>query len=178
MRERVDEIAVGVCLEALQGHGTTGGRADELCQLIPPMRRNGRVGVEGKPVDTRTARPGEPWRLALRAKARADAAHLLAGAFTTSDAVLDRRRHGPSKRGLVVAQRIILGGHRGVQTRVQIAQPTQLTDDPATDFLEDRGDIAIGRRLTREKAGLQASGGAIEVDALKKEDMEMEMYIQ
>src|SRR5215471_11556357 len=142
------------------------------------MRRNRRVGVERKAVDIGAVRPREPGRLALSAQARADATHRLAGSFTTSDAVLDRRRHGPSERGLVVAQRIILGGHRGVQTRFQITQPTQLPDDPATDFLEDRGDIAIGRRLTREKAGLQASGGAIEVDALKKEDMEMEMYIQ
>src|SRR5262252_8618901 len=124
MRERVDEIAVGVCLEALQRHGTPGGIADELFQLIPPMRRNGRVGVEGKPVDTRTARPGEPWRLALRAKARADAAHLLAGSFPTSDAVLDRRRHGPSERGLVVLQWIIPGGHGVIEARLQVAQVT------------------------------------------------------
>src|SRR5215470_14601159 len=38
MGEDVDEIAVGVCLEALQRHGTTGDIADELFQLIPPVR--------------------------------------------------------------------------------------------------------------------------------------------
>jgi hypothetical protein len=36
--EGVDKIAVGVFLEALQRHGTTGGIADELFQLIPPVR--------------------------------------------------------------------------------------------------------------------------------------------
>src|SRR5207237_9833433 len=96
---------------------------DELFQLIPPMRRNRRVGVQRKAVHTGTARTGQPWRLALSAKARADATHLLAGSFTTSDAVLDRRRHGPSERGLVVAQRITPGGHRGAQTRAQLPQP-------------------------------------------------------
>src|SRR5438132_12363907 len=92
MGEGVDELTVGIFLEALQRHGPAGRIADELFQLIPPMRRNRRVGVEGKPVDTGTPWPGEPWRLALSAKARADAVHRLAGSFTTSDAVLDRRR--------------------------------------------------------------------------------------
>ena len=39
MRERVDQIAVGVFLEALQGHGPTGGIADEAFQLIAAMGR-------------------------------------------------------------------------------------------------------------------------------------------
>jgi hypothetical protein len=47
MGEGIDEIAVGVCLEALQGHGPAGGIADELFQLIPPMCRN-RVSVAGQ----------------------------------------------------------------------------------------------------------------------------------
>ena len=70
--ESIDEIAVGVFLEALQGHGPTGGIAEQTLQLIAPMRWNRRVGVEGKPVDTGTARTREPGRFALSAKARAD----------------------------------------------------------------------------------------------------------
>src|SRR5215510_2039246 len=37
MGEGVEEVAVGVFLEALQRHGTTGGIADELFQLIAAM---------------------------------------------------------------------------------------------------------------------------------------------
>ena len=63
-------------------------------QLIPPMRRNRRVGVEGKAVDTGTPRTGEPGGLALCAKARADAAHLLAGPCPEGDALLHGGGHG------------------------------------------------------------------------------------
>jgi hypothetical protein len=136
MRERVDQIAVGVCLEALQGHGATGRIADELFQLIPPMRRNRRVGVEGKPVDTGTVRTGEPGRLALRAKARADTAPRLAGPFSAGDALLHGGRHGAGELRGGVAQRVIPGGHGGVHTRLQIPQPAQFPDDPSTDLLE------------------------------------------
>jgi hypothetical protein len=124
--ERVDQIAVGVFLEALQGHGATGRIADELFQLIPPMRRNRRVGVEGKPVDTGAVRTREPGRLALRAKARADATHLLSGAFATSDAVLDRSCHGAGEFRGGIAQGIIPGGYGGLHIRFQIAPPAQL----------------------------------------------------
>src|SRR5437867_13004263 len=94
MRERVDQIAVGVCLAALQGHGATGRRADELFQLIPPMRRNRRVGVQRKAVDTGAARPCEPGRLTLVTTSGADAPDVLPGPVPEGDAVLDRRRHG------------------------------------------------------------------------------------
>src|SRR5215831_8037949 len=79
MRERIDEIAVGVFLEALQRHGTTGGIADEAFQLIAPMRRNRRVGVQGKALYAGTAGTGECWGLALVAKPRANAPDPLAG---------------------------------------------------------------------------------------------------
>src|SRR5262245_11540368 len=88
MGEGIDEIAVGVFLEALQRHGAAGGIADELVQLIASVRWNRRVGVERKSIDTGTARTSEPRRLALRAKTRADAAHVLAGSFATRDALL------------------------------------------------------------------------------------------
>ena len=67
--EGIDEIAVGVFLKALQRHGPAGGIADELFQLIAPVRGNSGVGVQRKPVDTGTARTREPWRLARSAKA-------------------------------------------------------------------------------------------------------------
>ena len=56
--EGVDEIAIGSFLEALQRHGPAGRIADELFQLIAPMRRNRRVGVQRKAVHTGTARTG------------------------------------------------------------------------------------------------------------------------
>ena len=56
-------------LEAFQRHRPTGGIADELFQLIPPVRRDSGVGVERKPVDTGTVRTSVSWRLALSAKA-------------------------------------------------------------------------------------------------------------
>src|SRR2546427_3877317 len=90
MGESIDEIAVGVFLEALQRHGPAGGITDELFQLIPPARWNRRVREERKSVDTATARTSEPGRLALRAKTRADAAYRLAGSLPTSDACVGR----------------------------------------------------------------------------------------
>src|SRR5215510_127093 len=95
MGEGVDELTVGVLLEALQRHGPAGGIADELFQLIPPVRGDLGVGVQRKALDAGTVWTGELGRLAFRTKARADAAHVLAGPFAISDAVLDRSRHGP-----------------------------------------------------------------------------------
>src|ERR1043166_5868684 len=103
MREGVDEIAVGVCLEALQGYRTSGGRADEAFQLIAAMGRDLGVGVQRKAVHAGTARPGEPWCLALRTKARTDTPHLLAGPFSEGEALL----HG--------------GGHRAGELRGGLA---------------------------------------------------------
>src|SRR5262249_20958088 len=128
MGERVDQIAVGVCLEALQGHGATGRIADELFQLIPPMRRNRRVGVEGKPVDTGAVRTREPGRLTLRAKARADTAHRLAGPFSEGDALLHGGRHGAGELRGGVAQGIIPGDHGSLHARFQVAQPAERAD--------------------------------------------------
>jgi hypothetical protein len=51
MGEGVDEIAVGVLGQALQGHRAAGGIPDQALQLVAPMGRDLGVGVEGKPVD-------------------------------------------------------------------------------------------------------------------------------
>ena len=64
----------------------------------------------------------------------------------------------------------------------QLAQPT---DDPPTDFLDhvscsagaDGGDVRVGRWLTLHKSGLEARLGAIEVDTLQEDAMEMEVQI-
>jgi hypothetical protein len=175
MRERVDQIAVGVCLEAVQGHGTAGRIADEAFQLIAPVRRNRRVGVEGKPVDTGAVRTREHGRLACAAQARADAPDPLTGPLPKGDALRDGGRQGPGKLGGVLHQGVITGRHRGVATRFEVAQMAELTDDAVADFLHHVCHVGIAGRLDREKAGLEARLGAIEVDALKKEDMKMEM---
>ena len=65
----VDEIAVGVLGQALQGHRAAGGIPDQALQLVAPMGRDLGVGVEGKPVDASTAGTGECWCLARVAKA-------------------------------------------------------------------------------------------------------------
>src|SRR5439155_236421 len=58
MGEGIDEIASGICLEAFQGHGTTGSIADEALQLIAPMRRDMGGGVHRKPLHAGTVGPG------------------------------------------------------------------------------------------------------------------------
>src|SRR5262245_28852004 len=62
MGEGIDEIAVSVFLEALQGHGPAGRIADEAFQLIAALGWNLRVGMQGKALDAGTARTGEAWR--------------------------------------------------------------------------------------------------------------------
>src|SRR5919109_960600 len=54
----------------------------------------------------------------------------------------------------------------------------ELTDDAMADFLKHVCHVGIAGRLAREKAGLAARLGAIEVDALKKDTMEMEIEIE
>ena len=88
MGEGVDKIAVGVLRQALQRHGTAGGIADQALQLIAPVRRDLGVGVQGKPMYAGTAGTCERWRLALVAKARADAPDLLASPLPKGDALL------------------------------------------------------------------------------------------
>jgi hypothetical protein len=44
--------------------------------------------------------------------------------------------------------------------------------------LHHRCHIGIGGRLACDKPGLETHGGTIEVDALQKEDMKMEMGVR
>ena len=48
-------------------------------------------------------------------------------------------------------------------------------DDPPTDLLEHGGDVGGGR--DREKVGLEALVGAIQIDAFQKQDMEVQVHI-
>ena len=90
------------------------------------------------------------------AKTRADAAHVLPGAFPKGDALRDRGRHGAGECGCVVEQRIIPGGHSWVNAHCQVSQPASLADDPPADVLDDVGNVGSAGRLDLEKAGLAA----------------------
>src|SRR5262245_11248458 len=102
----------------------------------------------------------------------------MAGPLPEGDALLDGGYHGAGEFWCRITQGIIPGGDGGLHVRFQIAQPAQQADDPPTDLLDDSGNVGVGRRCALEKAGLKAHGGAVEVDAFKKEDMEMQMHIQ
>src|SRR2546428_13726946 len=119
MGEGVDKIAVGVVLQALQGHGAAGGIADEALQLIAPMRRDLGVRMERNPVDTGTAGARERWRLALVAKPRADAPDFLASPLPKGDALLYRGGHSAGELGCVIDQWVIACRHCGVEARFQ-----------------------------------------------------------
>jgi hypothetical protein len=103
MGEGVDQIAVGVVLETLQGHGTASRIPEQALQLVAPMGGDLGVGVERKAVDAGTACPGERGRLALSAKAGANAPHALASPLAKGDALLHRGGHGAGEFGYVIA---------------------------------------------------------------------------
>ena len=52
---------------------------------------------------------------------------------------------------------------------------TERADDPPTDLLEDLGNVRIAGRLALDKARLEARLGAIELDALKEDNMIMDI---
>jgi len=51
-------------------------------------------------------------------------------------------------------------------------------DDTMADFLHDVCHVGIAGRRAREKAGLAARLGAIEVDPLQEDAMEMEVGVR
>src|SRR2546421_3640079 len=114
MGEGVNEIAVGLCLEPLQGYGTTGSIADEAFQLIAPVRRDLGAGVHRKPLHAGTVGTCKRGHLARAAKARADAPYPLASPLPKSNALLHGGRHGARELKLVVEQGIIPRGHGGI----------------------------------------------------------------
>ena len=132
--EGIDEIAVGVLRQALQRHRAAGGIADQALQLVAPMGGDLGVGMQGKALHARTAGTRECGLLALIAKARANASHVLSSPLAKGDALLHRGRHGAGELGSVIDQRIIAGSHRRVEARLQVSQPPQYTDDPRLIF--------------------------------------------
>jgi len=51
----------------------------------------------------------------------------------------------------------------------------ELAEDPMADFLNHVCHVGIAGRLDREKAGRAALVGAIEIDPLEEDAMEMEV---
>jgi hypothetical protein len=78
--------------------------------------------------------------------------HFRSSTFPKGDALRDQGRHGAGKLWFVIEQRIIPGGYRSLNSRLQISEPTQLADDLVTDLL----DIS-SVRLPRGVMLLQAS---------------------
>src|SRR5262249_52582079 len=147
-------------------------------QLIPPMRRNRRVGVEGKPVHTGTAETGDPWRLALGAETGTKTPDRLASPLAIGDALLDGGCHGARERGLIVEEGIIPRCHGVLDPRFEVSYPPQCADDPPTDLLDHRGNVGIGGWLALDKARLQPLVGAIEIDTLNDDHMKMDVHIE
>ena len=144
MGEGVDKIAVGVLGQALQGHGAAGGIPDQALQLVAPMGGDLGVGVERKALDAGTAGTGERGRLALGAKACANApdrwpARSPKAMRCCTEAAMVRASSGASSTRGVIA-----GGHRRVEARLQVSQPPQHAEDPMADLLDHRRNVSIG----------------------------------
>jgi hypothetical protein len=125
--------------------------------------------VQRKPTDTGAARTRECGTFPCIPKARANPSHLLSGPFPKGDALRDGGGHGASELGRVVEQGIIACDHGGVDACLQVSQPTQHTDDPPTDLLEDRGNVRIAGRFALEKARRAALVGPIKIDPLQED---------
>ena len=95
------------------------------------------VGV-GRDANARTAGTGERWRLALSAKAGANAPDLRASPLAKGDALLHRGRQGPGWLGGVVAQGIMPYRHGTIDTRLQVFQPPQRADNLMADLVDPR----------------------------------------
>src|SRR5262245_59544152 len=100
------------------------------------MRRNCRVGMQGKALDAGTVGTGERWDLAFVAKPRANAPDPLASPLPKSNALLHRSGHRAGEFGGVLSQRVIACRHCGVATRFQVSQVPELAHDPPTDLLD------------------------------------------
>src|SRR5712691_13005860 len=92
--------------------------------LVPPMRRNLGVGVQGKPVNTGTAGTRQRGALTLGAKACANAPDLLAGPFPKGNTLLDGGGQGARELGLGVKQGIIPSGDDFFDASLQVSPLT------------------------------------------------------
>jgi hypothetical protein len=178
MGEGVDEIAVGLDLEAFQGDGTAGRIPYQALQLVTPVRGALGVGVQRQPLDAGTVGTGERGHLVRAAKAGANAPDPLARPLPKSHALLHGGRQGPGERGFSLHQGVIAGRHRSIATRFEVPHRAELADDPMADLLDHSGDVGVGRRLPLDKPGLAAGLGAVDVDTLKKDTMKMEIGVR
>src|SRR5262249_45154353 len=128
--EGVEEIAIGLYLEALQRHRAAGRIPYQALQLVTPVGWNVGVGVQRKPLDAGTVGTSQRRHLTLGAKAGANAPDLLAGPLPKSNALLYRGRQGTGQLGGVIHQGVIAGRHRGVATRFEVPQLAELAGDP------------------------------------------------
>ena len=134
--------------------------------------------MQRKPVDTGTAGARQHGALTLGAKACANAPDLLTGPLTKGNTLRDGGGQGAGEGGLVDHKRIISCSHGGIAARLQVSQVAQLTDDAPADCLHHLGNVGIAGRLALDKARLEARCGAIEIDALKKDTMKMDIQIE
>lgn len=171
MGDGVDEIAVGVLGEALEGHHAAGGMPDQTLQLIAPVHGNLGVGVQGKAPHAGTAGTGQRWRLAFNAKPRANAPDFLASLLPEGAMLLHRGGHGTGQLGHVVTQRIMPRRYHIIRANVQIPQLPQRADDASADRLDHSGDVGIAGRLAFDIPGLEALDGELEIDAYGEDHM-------
>jgi len=160
-----------------QGHRAAGGIADQALQLVAPMGGDLGVGVERKALHAGTAGTGKRGRLALGAKACANAPNLLASSLAKGDALLHRGRHGAGQLGGVIDQRIISRGHGDVEARFQVPELPQFANDAPADLLDHVGDVSVSRWLARKKTRCAPLVGTIQIDPLKKDKMIMHVHI-
>jgi len=70
------------------------------------------------------------------------------------------------------------GRHHGVETRFEVPQLVERADDPMADLLDDVSDAGVGRGRDCEKAWLAPLVGTIEIDALQKNDMKVQVGVR
>jgi hypothetical protein len=169
---------MGIFRQPLQRHGASCRVPQQALQLITPIRWHLGVGVQRKAVDTGTAGSRQCRGFPFIPKARANPSHLLPGPLANSNTLCDGGRQGVREGGLIVPERIIARGDGGGAVRLQVSQRAQRADDALADLLEDLGNVRIAGRLALDKARLEARCGAIEIDALKKDIMKMDMQIE
>ena len=102
----------------------------------------------------------------------------MAGPLPEGDALLHGGRQGTSELGGVLHQGVIACRHHGVETRFEVPQLAELTDDAMADFLKYVCHVGIAGRLDREKAGRASLIGTIQIDPLQEDEVEMEIGVR
>ncbi|MDH3602695.1 MAG: hypothetical protein OEU26_24040 [Candidatus Tectomicrobia bacterium] len=90
--------------------------------------------------------------------------------------MLHRSGHGAGEFGLFVHQRIIAGGHRGIDAGLQVAQLAQCANHPLADLVDDLGNVSIAGGIDLDKLRLETLSGTIAVDPLYENQVVMFVY--